>query len=301
MNAPNETSRATAVVARARAPLVVVVLTKDEEVNIGKAIRSVDGRAPVLVVDSQSRDRTCEIATSMGAEVVVHPFRGYASQRNAALAMVVSRFRWVFFLDADEELTPEVWREIEAVVPDDRIDGVYVGRILRVLGHDLEHGGAGHHVSLRLMRPELARYEREINERVDDSAMRIATLSSKIVHDDHKTILDWVRKHVGYAEREADAYLQRRDDSLEGFSLRSQRARMIGVRWAYNRLPLGVRPVAYFLRTLVWQGGWRDGVPGMAFAIMQSFWYPMLVDVLIYEHRRRPQLHAGGPQLAMPS
>lgn len=270
----------------ARQPLVIVILTKDEAVNLAKGIRSVQGRAPVLVVDSESTDSTVEIARDMGAEVVVHPFRGYARQRNFALEHVQDRFRWVMFLDADEELTPEVWRDIEKMIARDDVDGVYFGRTVRVLGRDIRHGGVGRHASLRLMRPELARYDREINERVDDTNLRIASARSKIVHDDHKALAEWFTKHVGYARREAEAYLSRRDDTLAGFGLRSQRARMIGVRWAYNRLPLGVRPFAYFMRTLVWQGGWRDGIPGLLYTAMQSLWYPLLIDLFIYEQRR---------------
>src|SRR5688572_7318863 len=123
--------------------LAVIILTLDERMNIGKAIASVGGRAPVLVVDSGSTDDTRDIARANGAEVLEHAFVDYASQRNWALEQAESRFRWVFFLDADEEIPPELWREIDASVARDDIDGAYVGLTFVVLGRELEHGGFG--------------------------------------------------------------------------------------------------------------------------------------------------------------
>jgi glycosyltransferase involved in cell wall biosynthesis len=268
-----------------RAQLVIVILTKNEEVNLGKALESIGARVPVVVVDSESTDRTREIAERGGAEFVIHPFRDYSSQRNFALSHLAKRFQWVLFLDADEELTPEVWAEIDRHCVRDDVDGVYFGRILRFFGHDLRHGGMAKHAMLRLMRPEIARYDREINERVDDSNMRIAYADAKLVHDDRKPIVDWLVKHVGYAQREATAYLSGRDDNLEGFSLRSQRSRTIGLRWAYNRLPLGLRPIAHFARTLVWQRAYKDGAAGTVYALMQSLWYPMMIDMMIVQKK----------------
>ncbi|MBX7078408.1 MAG: glycosyltransferase family 2 protein [Nannocystaceae bacterium] len=278
---------------RERAPLVIVILTRDEELNLGKALASIAGRVPVVVVDSESTDGTRRIAEAGGAEFVVHRFRDYASQRNFAIAHVTDRFRWVLFLDADEELTEQVWREIDAWIERDDVDGIYFGRVLRFLGHDLRHGGMAGHAMLRLMRPEVSRYDREINERVDDRHMRIAYADHKLVHDDRRPLAHWIVKHIGYAEREAEAYLSGRDDTLEGFSLHSQRGRTIGLRWAYNRLPLGLRPLAHFARTLVVQGGWRDGVAGTVYAVMQSLWYPLMIDMIIVQRRflaqRRPR------------
>lgn len=267
--------------------LAVIILTLDERMNIGKAIASVGGRAPVIVVDSGSTDDTRDIARANGAEVLEHAFVDYASQRNWALEQTQSRFRWVFFLDADEEITPELWREIEGAVARDDIDGAYVGLTFVVLGRELEHGGFGSAALLRLMRPTLARFNRGTNERVDDSAMRVTKLDAKLRHADAKPLAEWFRKHVRYAQREAQHYLDGDDRKrgLAGFGLRTKGARMIGVRWAYNKMPLVVRPFVHFGRTVVAQQAWRDGVPGLVFAGMQSLWYPMMIDLFILEAR----------------
>lgn len=273
-------------------PLAVIILTRDEEANIGKAIASVDGRAPVIVVDSGSTDDTMAIARAAGAELHEHAFVDYASQRNWALELAQSRFRWVFFLDADEELTPPLLDDIEAMVAADELDGAYVGLTFVVLGRELKYGGFRDASILRLMRPALARFSRGTNERVDDSAMRVGKLAHKLRHDDHKPLAEWFRKHVRYAQREAKHYLDGDDHKrgLDGFSLRTKAGRMIGVRWAYNKMPLFLRPFVHFGRTVMAQSAWRDGIPGLFYAGMQSLWYPLMIDLFIYEGRWQAKL-----------
>jgi glycosyltransferase involved in cell wall biosynthesis len=276
--------------------LAVVILTLDERPNIEKAIASVGGRAPVVIVDSGSTDGTRDIARAAGAEVHEHAFVDYASQRNWALERVEQRFRWVFFLDADEEITPELWTEIERTIAADDVDGAYVGLTFVVLGRELKHGGFGSAALLRLMRPALARFTRGTNERVDDRNMRTSRLAAKLRHADAKPLAEWFRKHVRYAQREAQHYLDGDDRKrgLEGFGLRTKGARTIGVRWAYNQMPLLVRPFVHFGRTVVGQHAWLDGVPGLVFAGMQSLWYPMMIDLFILEAKLAKKLEEHG-------
>lgn len=270
-------------------PLCVVILTLDEEINLRKAITSVRGRVPVIVLDSQSSDRTLEIARELGAEVHSRPFDNYANQRNHALDIVRERFDWVLFLDADEAICDELWDDVQATVQRTDVVGAYVGLHLRLLGYDITHGGPGHYAGLRLMRPDRVRFSRSINERVDDTGLPTIRLRSKIIHEDLRPLSQWFQKHIRYAQREAAAYLTGEDRrrGLTGFGLRTKGARVIGMRWVYGRLPLFVRPFMRFGQMVVLQGAWRDGIPGLMFAAMQSLWYPMVIDLLIHEGRKR--------------
>lgn len=269
--------------------LVVIILTLDEEPNLPAALASVGERAPVLVLDSGSKDRTQAIAREAGAELHVRPFDDYASQRNHALELVRDRFRWALFLDADERMTPPLWDEIEGVLPRQDVDGVYIGWVFEVLGHDLRHGSFGIASNLRLMRTEQARFGRATHERVDDRQMRVIRLEHKIRHADAKPLAEWFRKHIKYAQWEARHYVEGTDRQrgLQGFGLRTKAERMVGVRWVYNKLPLFVRPFLHFGRTVVLHSAWRDGIPGMMYAGMQSLWYPMMIDLFIVEEQRR--------------
>ena len=271
-----------------RAPLAIILLTLNEELNLPKALASIDGRAPVIVVDSGSTDRTVALAAAAGATVLEHPFENYAAQRNYALERAAPRYRWVFFLDADEELTPALWRALEDTIREDAVDGAYVRLDVRWLGHRLVHGEYRDARVLRLMRPDKARFHRAVNERVDDRALRVTTLDARLIHRDAKPLAELFHKHIRYAQREALAYLERDvGGTLDGFHLRTKAGRMIGLRWLYNQTPLFARPLIRSVRGLVLRGAWRDGVPGLVHSSMKAFWFPLLVDLFIYEEKLR--------------
>lgn len=274
----------------------VVILTLNEELNLPKALASVAGRCPVVVVDSGSRDGTEAIAREHGAEFVVHPFKDYASQRNWALERVEDRFAWVFFLDADEELTPKLWAELTATAEREDLDGAYVRLDARLLGHRLVSGEFSRARVLRLMRPKVARFGRGINERVDDRQMRVTVLENRLVHRDARPIGEWFKKHVDYATREAMGYVDGLDrpQRLAEINLRTAAGRVAVMRRAYNKLPLFARPFLNYGRVMLLLGAWRDGLAGVFHAGMHALWYPLLVDLLIYEEllRREGKLTA---------
>ena len=94
-----------------RGRLSVVIITFNEENNIGNCIQSVKSLADeIIVVDSFSQDRTCEIAENMGAIVVQHAFEGHIQQKNWAKDQ--ANFDWVLSLDADECLSTELFDSI---------------------------------------------------------------------------------------------------------------------------------------------------------------------------------------------
>ena len=96
-----------------RVPLSVVILTKDEELNLEACLASVDHVVDeIFVVDSGSTDTTVEIARRHGAEVVAHDFHGHTAQWKWALANLPLRNTWVLGLDADQRLTPELGEEL---------------------------------------------------------------------------------------------------------------------------------------------------------------------------------------------
>src|SRR5260370_37899847 len=99
------------------APVSVLIPTFNEGVNLPDCLASVSGWAQdVWVVDSYSTDRTVEIASEAGVDVVQHNFEGYAQQKNWALENVPFRGEWVLILDADERVPPELAAEISGVV-----------------------------------------------------------------------------------------------------------------------------------------------------------------------------------------
>ena len=128
-----------------RPPLSVIIITLNEEHNIGRCLASVGWASEVLVVDSASTDRTREIAIAQGAKVLEHAWEGYGQQKNWAMAQATQP--WVLFVDADEEVTPELRAEIAEFVQNDgvvggkRYDGAHPARKTWFLGRWILHGG----------------------------------------------------------------------------------------------------------------------------------------------------------------
>ena len=103
--------------------LSVVIITHNEEANIGRALASVqplvaDGKGEIIVVDSGSTDRTVEIAKSYGAKVFIEEWKGYAAQKNSAIDK--ASCVWILSLDADEEVEPALAADIGLSFPQSR-------------------------------------------------------------------------------------------------------------------------------------------------------------------------------------
>ena len=99
--------------------LSVVIVTFNEEANIGRTLASVqplvaDGKGEIIVVDSGSTDRTVDIAKSFGAKVFVEDWKGFAAQKNSAIDKATCEY--ILSLDADEEVSPGLAEEIQTTV-----------------------------------------------------------------------------------------------------------------------------------------------------------------------------------------
>src|ERR1700689_2645653 len=94
----------------------VAIVAMDEETNIGRTLASVRWADEIVLVDSGSGGRTCEIAREHGARVVLEPWRGYVSQKQYAIELCTKD--WVLLLDADEEVSPGLAEEIRAAITD---------------------------------------------------------------------------------------------------------------------------------------------------------------------------------------
>lgn len=109
-------------------PLSVFIIAKDEEARIERAIKSVvDCVDEVIVVEFGSSDRTVEVAESAGARVVHNPWQGYGQQK--IFGESLCKNKWILNIDADEELTPELVNEIQALFDSGGIESKYGYRV----------------------------------------------------------------------------------------------------------------------------------------------------------------------------
>src|SRR4029077_14081932 len=106
-----------------RVILSVVIITHNEEANIGRTLAGVqplvaDGKGEIILVDSGSTDRTVEIAKSFGAKIFIEEWKGYAAQKNSAIDKAAGE--WILTLDADEEVEQPLAMEIAVRFPSTR-------------------------------------------------------------------------------------------------------------------------------------------------------------------------------------
>ena len=131
--------------------LSVAIVALNEEANLGRTLASVRWADEIVVVDSGSTDRTCDIAREYGAKVIHEPWRGYVAQKNYALELCTED--WILALDADEEVSPGLAGEIRAVLSGDaRFEGYSIPRQNLFLGKWMRHGGFYPDPKLRLFR-----------------------------------------------------------------------------------------------------------------------------------------------------
>ncbi len=272
--------------------ITVLILTKNEECHIERALRSVASFADrCVVVDSGSSDSTLALARAAGAKVLQHPWKNYASQLNWGLDQLGSDTCWVMRLDADEVVSPALAQEIvtELSKLDDDIDGVYVSRRMNFLGRRIRWGGLFPVRVLRLFRYGRGRCEdRWMDEHILVSG-QTADFAGEIVDDNLNSLSWWTEKHNAYSSREAIDLLNYELHFMPQETVADLRGgKQAGVkRWfkekIYVRLPPGFRALAYFLYRYVLRLGFLDGREGAAFHVLQGFWYRYLVDAKLQE------------------
>ena len=124
-------------------PITVIVAARNEARNLPRCLESLRNVGEVYVIDSQSTDGTIEIAQAHGAHVVQFHYQGgWPKKRQWAMESLPLAYDWIFLVDADEALTPELEREIREAIQDPNFDGYYVALRMFFLGRELRHSGA---------------------------------------------------------------------------------------------------------------------------------------------------------------
>jgi glycosyltransferase involved in cell wall biosynthesis len=251
--------------------LSVVIITYNEEANIGRTLASVqplvaDGKGEVIVVDSGSSDRTIEIAKSLGAKVFVEAWKGYAAQKNSAIEKAGGD--WILSLDADEELTPELRRAIslallflkQKTLPNPEGEWLHnvvgirdpegtVGFRMRrrnfFLQKPLRWGGYFPDSKLRLVRRGVAQFEpRLVHEDIATPTGSIGEIWSSVLHHSYPTLSDYIEHMNRYSSLGAEMVVAK---GRPGFSV----------------INIVLRPIATFIYNYFFRLGFLDGREGL--------------------------------------
>jgi glycosyltransferase involved in cell wall biosynthesis len=267
----------------------VVVLTHNEAINIRRCLASVAWSDDVLVIDSGSTDGTQDLAAGMGARVKYRPFDNFANQRNYALDEGALRHRWVLHVDADEEVTPELRDEAQAIARAvNGLAGYRVPSRLMLMGQWLKHSGMYPTYQVRFGTREGLRFQMVGHGQREMLAPgEVGTLRGDLIHHNFsKGISDWLAKHARYARDEAIASLKDGRTHRWGDLLRAsdkvERRRTL--KALSQRLPM--RPLARFLYVYLLRRGFLDGRAGFRYAMLMAT-YQWAIDMNLAEQRSR--------------
>lgn len=271
-----------------------IILTKNEEVNLPDCLKSITGFAKrIIVVDSNSTDKTVEIAKSYGCDVFIHKFENYSKQFNWALDNCHISTQWSFRLDADERLTPSLIKELTDIIAkhsNDEVTGVTMEAWLFFMGRKIKHGG---HQKRKLMmfKTGIGRIEdREMDEHTVLSSGKSISTKNRFIHRDFKSMNAWIEKMNWYATREAQDYFDFKEGKQANLSGKNDkevsklRRKKFGV---YYKFPLFIRCWLVFTYYYVFRFGFLDGKEGFIYHWMYHRWYRTLVDTKIYEKKKQ--------------
>lgn len=269
--------------------MAVIILTKNEEVNIKRCIDSVkDWVERIVVVDSGSTDKTTEIARELGAEVFQHePFIDYAKQFNWAIDNTNIKNTWVFRLDADEVVTDEAREELIEQLNKhmhDDVTGFMMRYKVYFLGRFLKHGDAYPFLKITIFKNGKGRFEdRSMGEHIVLSEGRCVDLKKDCLHYDFKDLSTYINKHNWYATREIldhyDVKSGKENAVLDGRPEKDKKLRD-GV---YYRFPKFWRAKLFYLYRYYFRMGFLDGTQGKIYAFIQAYWYRFIIDAKLYE------------------
>ncbi|HIK13169.1 MAG TPA: glycosyltransferase family 2 protein [Oscillatoriaceae cyanobacterium M33_DOE_052] len=284
-----------------KVPVSVLIPAKNEELNLPACLASLEPADEVFLVDSQSKDRTVEIAESYGAKVVQFHFSGrWPKKKNWALENLPFRNEWVLIVDCDERIPPELWAEISIAIQNLDSDGYYLNRKVFFLGAWIRHGGKYPDWNLRLFKHKKGRYENLGTEEVPNTgdnevhehvilAGQVGNLKNDMIHEDFRDIYQWLERHNRYSNWEARVYLnvltgenaqETISANLFGDAVERKRfLKQIWVRW------VPFKPTLRFILFYIIQLGFLDGRAGYIYARLLAQ-YEYQIGVKLYELRR---------------
>lgn len=231
--------------------LAVIILTRNEEKNIGAAIDSASFADEILVVDSGSTDATQAIAESRGAKFVFHPMgeEGFAGQRNFALGQTEAE--WVFYLDADERITERAADCMAKIVARNEKAAFSLKRMNIIMGKLMKHGAHRPDWCLRLFRRGTVSWEGVVHER-PVSALPSREMDGELLHHTYSDWTNYFHKLSSYTDMMAERMHE--EGKTAGLA------------------DLTVRPIFAFFRAYVLQKGFLDGELGLVFSMLHSYY-----------------------------
>lgn len=243
--------------------LSAIIITKNEAGNIRRCLGSLNFASEQIVVDADSTDNTAQLATRLGARVFLRPWTSYGLQKNFGLKQ--AKNEWLLFIDADEEITPELAKEIIAVINQPTRDFYWLRITTIFLGKPLRHL-SGH--NLRLFKKDCGQWTDEaVHEQVENKHgqiiklgdQRSSILTAPLLHHSHSTISSYLAKMRHYTTLDA-RQMRRASRHRSGRSVKPS-----------FFLPYHLA-LKQFVKLYFYRRGCLDGYAGFTWCLLSSYY-----------------------------
>ena len=230
--------------------ITVIIPTLNEEIHIEKAIECVSFADEIIVIDSFSTDKTLALAKKYDVKIVQRKFDDFSTQKNYAIDLASNK--WIYILDADERVTPEVKEEIlEAVKNPKDFVGFYVRRTLFFMGKKINYGGTQRDKVVRFFLKEFCRYDGSPVHETIQARGKLGFFKHKIEHFSYRNYDHYISKMNHYA------------------ALRGRQFHRKGKK--VNLFHILIKPRARFFIHYFIRLGFLDGFAGFIFAKTQAY------------------------------
>ncbi len=229
--------------------LAGVVITRNEEDNIARCLKSLSFCDEIVVVDSESSDQTCTIAKQWTAKVTVRPWTGYSDQKN--FASTLTDADWILSIDADEEVSPELRSEIVEALKSPQASAYTMPRRTIHFGRWIRHGGWYPNRLVRLFRKVEGSWVGDEVHEFWQTRGKVLDLKGHLFHYSFSSLSDQVIRNDHYS------------------TLGAQRLLREGRRFSFWKL--SGKTFWKFSETYILKRGFLDGYPGLIISVSAAY------------------------------
>jgi glycosyltransferase involved in cell wall biosynthesis len=271
-------------------PISVYILTFNNLRTIERCLKSLDWAEELVVVDSGSTDGTYEICQRHTDKLYRREFQGHRDQYQYAADLTTRQ--WIMFVDADEEVPPELVEEIGGMLKSraEDVDGFFVYRRTYYLGKWIRYGGWYPDGEIRLYRRDKGRWEGGLHAKIVVGG-KVSKLKSRYLHYTYRNIADQIQTIDKYSRIAAEDMAQR------------------GEKFSFFKLLF--HPPFRFIKEYLFKSGFRDGLPGLIIVVSTMFYvfikYAKLWELQLKKKPSMPSPLAGegkgegGPTTSTPT
>lgn len=231
--------------------LSVLIITYNEEANIGRCLDSVQTIADeIVIIDSQSTDKTVEICLSKGAKVIQQPFENFVKQKNFAITQ--AKYDYAFSLDADEVLSPELIASIQEMKEKWEYDAYELNRLNNYCGKWIKHCGWYPEWRIRVFDKRKAKWAGLlVHESIElENGANSGKLNGHLLHYSYHSVSEHIQRINRYTDLTAQESIMKGKKS--------------------NGFKIWLNPKIRFFRDYIIKGGFRDGYYGYVICKVSS-------------------------------